>query len=371
MGFGFANPNHAAAFICAVIPFCWGWRRWPCLGWLLSALLFVALALTFSRMGFVVLAAEGAAWFLVRRRACRRPLRCGRWGVVAALALVAAALWWMAPRLSMDGAVTNRPKIWLAGLRLIQSNPRGVGFGNSGLLASSFLLPEGVAVRTLVNAHLTLLAETGWTCGGAWLAFIGSALVCGGRLPRAAIAFAGLALSAAASSVFDWHVLFGVGEAAHGGLLNGVLSWCLLALFVSLGLLLLIRGFRPLRVVLVAVAVLVAACGVSLLPPADGTPVVSAGCVRYGRGGPAVLHDGAWTLGVIRGLLPEGAVIRIREGAEAPLPAPAREVWLFGDVAESSDRFPDAEVTVVDPPEFYEPGANVVRVVRGEASPCR
>ena len=25
-GFGFANPNHAAAAICALFPFCWGWR---------------------------------------------------------------------------------------------------------------------------------------------------------------------------------------------------------------------------------------------------------------------------------------------------------------------------------------------------------
>lgn len=24
-GFGFANPNHAAAAICAMFPFCWGW----------------------------------------------------------------------------------------------------------------------------------------------------------------------------------------------------------------------------------------------------------------------------------------------------------------------------------------------------------
>ena len=25
MGFGFFNPNHAAAAICALFPFCWGW----------------------------------------------------------------------------------------------------------------------------------------------------------------------------------------------------------------------------------------------------------------------------------------------------------------------------------------------------------
>jgi len=29
-GFGFANPNHAAAAICALLPFCWGWRGSRC-----------------------------------------------------------------------------------------------------------------------------------------------------------------------------------------------------------------------------------------------------------------------------------------------------------------------------------------------------
>ena len=28
--FGFANPNHAAAAICAVFPFCWGWGIGTC-----------------------------------------------------------------------------------------------------------------------------------------------------------------------------------------------------------------------------------------------------------------------------------------------------------------------------------------------------
>ena len=27
LSFGFANPNHAAAAICALFPFCWRWRR--------------------------------------------------------------------------------------------------------------------------------------------------------------------------------------------------------------------------------------------------------------------------------------------------------------------------------------------------------
>ena len=40
-GFGFYNPNHAAALICAVMPFLWGWKRFQPLGWCLSLILTV------------------------------------------------------------------------------------------------------------------------------------------------------------------------------------------------------------------------------------------------------------------------------------------------------------------------------------------
>ena len=49
-GFGFYDPNHAAALICAIAPFCWGWRgrlRW--VGYVAFAALCVALAMTYSR----------------------------------------------------------------------------------------------------------------------------------------------------------------------------------------------------------------------------------------------------------------------------------------------------------------------------------
>lgn len=66
MAFGFANPNHAAAMICAVMPFCWAWRRARWVGWLLSAALVVALAATQSRTGLLVAGAEAVAWLAVR-----------------------------------------------------------------------------------------------------------------------------------------------------------------------------------------------------------------------------------------------------------------------------------------------------------------
>ena len=71
-GFGFANPNHAAAAICALFPFCWGWggalgdRALPLRGALqwcgrvARVALCVMLAMTYSRTGFVVLVIEAA-----------------------------------------------------------------------------------------------------------------------------------------------------------------------------------------------------------------------------------------------------------------------------------------------------------------------
>ena len=37
--FGFYNPNHAAALVCATVPLCWGWMRCVWLGRLLFVLL--------------------------------------------------------------------------------------------------------------------------------------------------------------------------------------------------------------------------------------------------------------------------------------------------------------------------------------------
>ena len=217
MGFGFFNPNHAAAAICALFPFCWGWRgRWHWAGRLVGVALCVMLAMTYSRTGMLVLVCEIVALLLdhktlssgmigrVERVETCRTSTCSTWlnkmqgrgGLATAVAVAAIALWWMWPRLALDGAVMNRPKIWLAGLRLFAANPFGVGFGNSGEIASAFLLPDGITVRTLVNSHLTLLAETGALVGGAWLAFIALALCVGRTMRRTWVAFAGLAVSA-------------------------------------------------------------------------------------------------------------------------------------------------------------------------------
>ncbi|MDE3275813.1 MAG: hypothetical protein PUJ80_07280, partial [Verrucomicrobiota bacterium] len=156
--FGFGNPNHSAALACAFLPLCWGWRRAAWAGRTLSVSLIAAVLLTQSRTGILVAALEWVAWRLLsawsnrdvrrpsapedaprRRLAESFPLR-----IAVAASVAAIALWRMWPRLSIDGSILNRPLIWLSGLRLLSANPDGVGMGNSGALASAYLLPDRI-----------------------------------------------------------------------------------------------------------------------------------------------------------------------------------------------------------------------------------
>lgn len=243
MGFGFANPNHAAAAICALFPLCWDWLRYRLFARCAVVLLCVMLALTFSRTGFVVLAFEMiASWFMIWRKCHNDKLQESShlrhnsvriWVVIVIMTSI--VLLWMAPRLVLDGSILNRPKIWLAGLQLFAANPSGVGLGNSGIVASTFLLRDIPEIRTMVNSHITLLAEFGWLVGWVWFSFIGMALFGGVFSPRICIAFAGFVLSACSSTVFDWPVLFDFSEQGGLGIMNWVLSWVMFAMFVGFG----------------------------------------------------------------------------------------------------------------------------------------
>ena len=133
LAFGFHNPNHAAALACALLPLCWGWRRW--LGRLLSLALFLALLTTQSRTGLVVALSEAATWWRLRKGRFRvSHLGSHKLAAAGIAAFAVAALWRMWPRMALDGSMLNRPKIWLAGLRLFAASPDGVGLGNSGAL---------------------------------------------------------------------------------------------------------------------------------------------------------------------------------------------------------------------------------------------
>ena len=230
----FANPNHAAAMICALLPLCWRWRRCAWLGWIVLAVFCMMLALTQSRTGLALMAIEVIA--MSKCKECKMP------GSGLAILGVAVAAWWMWPRLVIDDSILNRPRIWLAGLRLFAANPSGVGLGNSGAVASAFLLPDIPDIRTMISAHVTLLAEFGWLVGLAWFAFISLAILGLRQSPRIGIAFAGLAVSGCSSTIFDWPVLFDVSDFGGLGVTNWILSWAMFLLFVGMGCWLIWKG---------------------------------------------------------------------------------------------------------------------------------
>ena len=412
-GFGFANPNHAAAAICALFPFCWGWGGgWRWAGRIAGVALCVMIAMTYSRTGMAVLGIEaGALWLLQSRSSFstqrRRDAECAEdaleltrcartsesltqklknsntqtllLGSLSVLAVMFLTLWWMWPRLALDGAILNRPKIWLAGLRLFAANPMGVGFGNSGEIASAFMLPDGITVRTLVNSHLTLLAEMGALVGGAWIVFIALALCIGRKLRRTWVAFAGLAVSAFSASVFDWHVLFDFAEKGGYGAVNFVLAWGLFVAFVVMGVTCVWGGLvltqrrrdaecaesfwrmASAKAVLAVVCVAVALCAAGLCFRSDETPRVERGYVAVGNDGLCVYRDEAWSLKAVAKRFPDGARFCIRPGVPEDA-EDSGDVWFFGDAAESAWRFKDAKLTLVDPPEFCEMPTNAVVV---------
>lgn len=200
-GFGFYNPNHAAALICAIFPFLWGWKKYAWIGWMLTFLLTVPLVMTYSRTGVLVLAFELAAYFIISKTK--------NWKLIAAIAggiLLILLIGGIFGRFTLDKAVANRPEIWFAGLKLYAVNPFGVGLGNSGTVVSNFIL-DSIQCRTLVNSHLTLLAEFGCITGFLWFLSIFYALLTGIKKPRTWCAVAGLCISATIASIFDWDLL--------------------------------------------------------------------------------------------------------------------------------------------------------------------
>ena len=312
---GFHNPNHAAAALCALLPLCWGWRRHAWLGYSLAAALFAMLLLTQSRTGILVAGLEAAVWwwFVGRRAGCTaRAPRRRRW-----------------PRLALDGSILNRPKIWLAGLRLFAANPGGVGLGNSGTLASAFLLGDGVPeVRTLVNAHLTLLAECGWFVGWACGAFIALALTGLKESPRIGFAFAGLVASGCSATVFDWAVLLDFAEQGGLGWTNWILSWGMFAFFIGCGTWLVWSRTPRSEAARVQRApgsiVFALACSGALVLAARLVPPGNAPRVRdgYAFSGDAprtlALYDGAWNLRAVLPRAGRNAVVPVRPVSRFP-----------------------------------------------------
>ena len=353
-GFGFYNPNHAAALVCAAFPFLWGWRRRAWLGRLLSAALLVPLALTYSRTGAVVLFLEGAAFVALRGgRGWRRALAAG------ALALAVMGSVGLLGRFAPDAAVGNRPRIWRAGLALCAANPGGVGLGGSGALVSAFLL-DGIRCRTLVNAHLTLLAEQGAAAGFAWFLLLSAALLGGRGHPVAWCSVAGLAISGCFSTVFDGGVLFDGRDYGGTTAANFALSWATILLYLALCVWLVANASRRDWFVAAGASAFLAVALPRFFSDSNA-PRVRDGCVvSAGPDTPLVLYDRSWEPRTILPYLSEGYILPLAPGDRS---GDFSRIWYFGDAAEYSANHPSARHTFFFPSEFFPPPPGTERIV--------
>ena len=352
-GFGFYNPNHAAALICAIFPFLWGWKKYAWLGWILTLLLTVPLAMTYSRTGVLVLAFELVMYFILSKNK--------NWKLISAIAggiLLILLVSGIFGRFSIDKAVTNRPEIWFAGLKLYAANPLGVGLSNSGMLVSNFML-ENIQCRTLVNSHLTLLAEFGIFAGFFWILFIFYALFSGVKKPRTWCAVAGLCISATSASIFDWDLLSDFQNYGELPLLNFILSWLMLLLFLALTLYLLWGKVNLKRFGIAAGCAIFCTILPFCLWKAD-TPKIKGDIVYTSPDAPLVLYDEEWELNSLLPYCKNGYQIPLQPGL---VKIKAEKVILFGNAVEYAPEFPESKITYVNPPDFFEPVANTEKII--------
>ena len=173
-----------------------------------------------------------------------------------------------------------------------------------------------------------------------WFAFIGLAL-CGVReSPRVGIAFAGLVLSGCSSTVFDWPVLFDFAEQGGLGMMNWVLSWVMLVMFLAFGVWLVVGVGRRTRSVRPTVAVALAGVAVLglRLVPVGNAPQVRDGYVICGEAPRTLaLYDESWKLKTVAQRVKGGAVLPVRGVVEFPREldwSGIDKVMLFGDCRE-------------------------------------
>ena len=375
-GFGFYNPNHAAAFICAILPFAWllflsGKPLKKVLGLGLSCALFAALALTYSRSGVLVAFLEGAAFALLFGRR--------HWKIFSAAAgalLLAVILSGGLGRWSFDSSAANRLAIWRAGLSLFAANPFGVGLGNSGEIATAFLLPEGISCRTLINSHLTLLCELGIFAGALWLLFIfyaaANRFTSGKSTVRftAFIAFLGLIASSSLSSVFDFDVLFNPQKYEHFTPLNVALQWANFLAFLLLGAILCFGNFTARRCIFSATLTFAILFGIFLAgqtfaPAPKFQKSGGVEVVGYFRDTPEKLaiFCGDFNLkSVLRILkkhnLDKNCAIAIRPFISESLPDTcAEQIILFGNCADYANTTKKTCI-LINPPSHFSPQNN-------------
>lgn len=195
-GYGFDNPNHAAALIVMLLPLLWtarmsfsGRKRLTIPLLLIEIALYIALVLTYSRTGFLALAGGFAVFYglhAVLRFKRRNETRHGysvRHAVTALFGLTmfigiasysGAAARYFSWLNNPDRSILNRFVIWNGAARMLADNPHGVGGGLSGEVFTAFYCPsdKNIVCRTMINSFITLLVERGIVFAVFWGALL-------------------------------------------------------------------------------------------------------------------------------------------------------------------------------------------------------
>lgn len=196
---GWANPNHAGAFLAMLLPLLWfgqsSWHeRWPRLGRalfiLVEAVLWFALAKTYSRGGLIAGLVAGGWWILIQRGCFRKDYRINfiilRFGIVLFCLYQTGLQERLAPGfIRQDHSVTNRIDLWKAGLKMISVSPlKGWGEGSSGAAYMNWFqsVDRSENYTTMVNGFLHLAVEHGLPFTYLVLALLAAAILLYARI---------------------------------------------------------------------------------------------------------------------------------------------------------------------------------------------
>ncbi|MBR3954541.1 MAG: hypothetical protein IKJ63_03595, partial [Clostridia bacterium] len=159
--------------------------------------------------------------------------------------------------------------------------------------------------------------------------------------------------------IFDWNLLSDFQNFGELPLLNFVLSWLMLLLFLVLTLYLLWDKINLKRLGFAAGCAILCVILPFCLWRTD-TPKVKHDIVFTSPDAPLVLYDEEWN---IKSLLPyckNGYQIPLQSGL---IKINAEKIILFGNAAEYAPEFPESKITYINPPEFFEPVANTEKII--------
>lgn len=183
MDWGLGNPNKTAVLIGCLMALSWALAHLRRGGFAMALAAFTALGAclihTYSRGG--VIAAVAGQLVLLAKAA--RPWPHARMiGILLAVAALvtyasldatdAARRFGQSP--TTDRSIGNRLDIWRSAPRMMADAPSGWGFGRSGWAYTQWYQSTATRYeyRTLVNSHLTWMAELGWPGRIAYLAVV-------------------------------------------------------------------------------------------------------------------------------------------------------------------------------------------------------